>query len=524
MPGKKTIETEPSVKAADDEKALRLIADLVEYAKQKLYLNKYDAVYATNQLLAEFGFGAPSAETGNPGELQSDILDPLVAYAVERGLTAPEDALLYETRIMGYVTPSPGQVITTFDDIAASKGAEAATKYLCDVSVNSNYIRMTDIKKNLKWNAKYPEGDLTITVNLAKPEKSNADVARAKAMPQTGYPKCLLCLENLGYHGNARHPARETIRIVPMYLNDEPWFMQFSPYVYFDEHCIAVSETHHPMAITDSTFVRLMDFTDLFPHFFLGSNADLPIVGGSILAHEHYQGGRKALPMFSRPVREHYVIPESPDLSVGILDWYNSVIRLSSSSRASVQRAASRILEIWRSYSDESVGVLAHTDAPHNTITPIACKESGQYVLYLILRNNRTDEKHPYGIFHPTEDMHNIKKEGIGLIEAMGTFILPGRLQEECRRIREILTSGQAPDFQSISAPDHPLSKHFDMIVQLVSEYGTSNTNADANKAIVERINSTCVKILKCTAVFKSDASGKEAFGRFMNRIGAEKA
>ena len=524
MPRKKTIDTETPAAAISDEKALSLIADLVEYAKRKLYLNKYDAVYAENQLLAEFGFSAPLAEKGGePGELQKDILDPLIKYAEERGLTTPEDALLYETKLMGYVTPAPGEVITAFDDIASAKGPEAATAYLYDISVNSNYIRMTDIRKNLKWNAKLPSGDLTITINLAKPEKSNADVARAKAMPQTGYPKCMLCLENLGYHGNPRHPARETIRIVPMYLNDEPWFMQFSPYVYFDEHCIAVSESHHPMAITDATFVRLTDFTDMFPHYFLGSNADLPIVGGSILAHEHYQGGKKVLPMFSRPVREHYAVADSPDVSVDILDWYNSVIRLSSVSRASILRMASRILEIWRSYSDESVGVLAHTDAPHNTITPIACKENGRYVLYLILRNNRTDEKHPYGIFHPTEDMHNIKKEGIGLIEAMGTFILPGRLQSECIKIREILSGGAAPDFKALSDPEHPLSKHFDMIVQLVSEYGTSLSQKEADKAIVERINSTCVKILECTAVFKSDDAGREAFARFMNRIGAEK-
>ena len=524
MPRKKAIVTGAEAPVIDDERANTLVANLVEYAKKKLYLGKYDAVYALNQLIAEFGFAAPASPDDNIGELQTDILDPLVGYAIERGLTAPEDALLYETKIMGYVTPAPGEVISRFDDIASSAGAEKATKYLNEISVNSNYIRMADISKNLRWNAKFPSGDLTITINLAKPEKSNAEVARAKSMPQTGYPKCMLCLENLGYHGNPRHPARETIRIVPMYLNDEPWFMQFSPYVYFDEHCIAISENHHPMKISDETFVRLMDFTDMFPRYFLGSNADLPIVGGSILAHEHYQGGRKVLPMFTRPARRRFVDPEREDIAIDILDWYNSVIRLSSVRRDSVQEVASRILAAWRSYSDESVGVLAYTgDEPHNTVTPIAAKENGQYVLYMILRNNRTDEKHPYGIFHPTEDMHNIKKEGIGLIEAMGTFILPGRLQGECVKIREILSSGAPADFKALSDPDDPLSKHFDMIVQLVSEYGTSLTKAEANKAIIDRINSTCVKILECTAVFKNDSAGAAAFDRFLCHVGAVK-
>lgn len=518
MPRTKKIDTETAA-GADVENVKVLLSTLVEYAKDKLYLGRFDAVYALNQLLARFKMDAPAAAMRPIPDFQTGILDPLVDYAVKAGLTTEDEKLLFETEIMGYVTPAPGEVIAHFDALCSMEGAQKATQYLNELAVGSNYVRMADINKNIRWVATLPEGNLTITINLSKPEKSNAEVAKQKLLPQTGYPKCMLCLENLGFHGSLRHPARETIRIIPMYLNDEPWFMQFSPYVYFDEHVIAISETHHPMQISDETFIRLMDFTEMFPHYFLGSNADLPIVGGSILAHEHYQGGKKVLPMFQRPIRKHFASDNYQSVAIDTLDWYNSVIKLSGKNREEIQAAAHDILAAWRNYSDESVGVLAHTDAPHNTITPIACRENDVYVLYLILRNNRTDEKHPYGIFHPTEDMHNIKKEGIGLIEAMGTFILPGRLQKELCGVAEILTSVNIPDYKALSDPENPLSKHFDMIIQMVSEFGTSLTAKQAREAIIARVNATCQKILECTAVFKKTEQGQQAFERFLNSV-----
>ena len=523
MPRTKKTDTE-TVTAPDAENVKTLLSTLVEYAKEKLYLGKYDAVYALNQLIARFGTDSPAAPLPSIPDLQTGILDPLVEYAVKTGLTTAEEKLLFETEIMGYVTPAPGEVIAHFDALCSTEGAPKATQYLNELAVNSNYVRMADINKNIRWTAALPEGNLTVTINLSKPEKSNAEVARQKLLPQTGYPKCMLCLENLGFHGSLRHPARETIRIIPMYLNDEPWFMQFSPYVYFDEHVIAVSESHHPMQITDETFVRLMDFVEMFPHYFLGSNADLPIVGGSILAHEHYQGGKKVLPMFQRPARKHFASENYKSVAIDTLDWYNSVIRLSGKKRDEIQAAAHDILSAWRNYSDEGQNILAHTDAPHNTVTPIAAAENDTYILYLILRNNRTDEKHPYGIFHPTEDMHNIKKEGIGLIEAMGTFILPGRLQKELSAISEILSCGKLPDYKGLSDPENPLSKHFDMIIQMVSEHGTSLTAEQAHEAIVARVNDTCRRILECTAVFKNTADGQAAFEKFLNSVSVTEA
>ena len=496
------------------------VANLIEYAKDKLSLDFFDAVYAQNSLLALLKLTEPGTPDEILPDFQTGIVDVIVNYAIEQGIADPKAPLLFETKVLGCVTPAPSVVIRQFDALAANKGIECATKYLNDISVANNYIRMPDIKKNIKWTAECPNGDLTITINLSKPEKSNEQVALERSLPQTNYPKCMLCLENLGFEGTYRHPARETIRIIPMYLQDELWFMQFSPYVYFDNHCIAISATHQPMSITPLTFRRLMDFTELFPHYFLGSNADLPIVGGSILAHEHYQGGKKVLPMFNRPVRKAFKHPKYKSVNVGILDWYNSVVKLSGENRKEIEKVADDILALWRKYTDESVGVLAETTAPHNTITPIATMEGDTYNLYLILRNNRTDETHPYGIYHPTEDMHNIKKEGIGLIEAMGTFILPGRLASEITKIVEILSGKNELDFAQLSDANNPLSKHFAMIMQLVNDYGTANSAEKAEEAVVKYVNDTCVKILECTAVFKNTEEGQNAFEKFLNTLG----
>ncbi len=495
------------------------VANLVAYAKLNLDLDKYDAVYAHNRLLAELKLTEPEIADEILPDFQTGIVDPIVEYAVENGLADARAKLLFETKILGLVTPSPSYIISKFNAIKETEGVEAATSYLNKISVNNNYIRLPDIKKNIKWTASIPTGDLTITINLSKPEKTPEQIELEKSMPQANYPRCMLCLENLGFEGNFRHPARETIRILPMQLAGENWFMQYSPYVYFDNHCIGVSETHQPMAITPKTFKRLLDFVSLFPHYFMGSNSDLPIVGGSILAHEHYQGGAKVLPMFTRPNRKEFKIASHSDVSVSILDWYNSVIKLSGTNRDAIEDVAANVLASWRTYTDESVGIYANTYALHNTITPIATMENGNYCLYLILRNNRTDDEHPYGIYHPTEDMHNIKKEGIGLIEAMGTFILPGRLSKEIDDMVNVLKGNvSVQDIADSSA----LAKHKDMIISIQNEIGLNVSEELAREAIVNYINKTCVKILECTGVFKNTEKGQNAFEKFLNSLNIE--
>lgn len=498
------------------------IANLVEYAKDKLLLSDLDAIYAQNQLMPIFGITEPEASSYSPDmPLQDKILTPIVRYTVKNKITEEEDALLFETKLMGLVTPAPSAVVAQFDAIAANEGIAAATDYLNDLSVNNNYIRMADISKNVRWTAPNPKGDLTITINLSKPEKDNKQVEREKLLPQSSYPKCMLCLECLGFNGNAKRPARETLRVVPIYLADEPWYFQYSPYVYYDQHCIAFSAVHAPMSVTPLTFKRLLDFTELFPHYFIGSNADLPIVGGSILAHEHYQGGKKVLPMFSRPARLAVFGDQFPNVKACILDWYNSVIKLTSFDRVQLEALSAKILAAWRTYNEPLCNIVSQTTAPHNTVTAIATYEEDEgYGIYMILRNNRTDSDHPDGIFHPTADMFNIKKEGIGLIEAMGTFILPGRLYNETREIIKILTGESPLNFAEISSDENPLSKHLGMIAQLTNDFGTALTEEKAEEVVVNYINNVCFKILNCTAVFKDDENGQKGFRKFLMCVG----
>ncbi|MDD4316636.1 MAG: UDP-glucose--hexose-1-phosphate uridylyltransferase [Clostridia bacterium] len=487
------------------------IENLLYYAKDKLNLSFEDAIYAKNQLLELFNV-ENTFEIADRVDLQTEILNPMVAYAVEKGLTAPESALRFETKIMGLVTPAPSIVIEEFSDLFSVSAADA-TDYLYKLSVSNNYIRMSDIKKNIRWMTSGENGEVGITINLAKPEKDPKQVLAEKNQTTDKYPKCMLCLENLGFAGTLTHPARQTLRYAPITLNGEAWHLQYSPFVYYDEHCIALSDRHIPMKIDENSFARLLDFVGAFPHYFMGSNADLPIVGGSILSHDHYQGGRKVLPMFYRPLKKQ--LSSVLDASIAIRDWYNSVVHVSSRNKFRALELANQIYTRWQSYTDESVGILAYTNAPHNTVTPIASMNSkGEYCLDLILRNNRTDEKNPFGIYHPTEDMHNIKKEGIGLIEAMGLFILPGRLKAEINDIINLLASGNI-DFRAINE-DERLSKHFGLIAQIANNLGAQCDKKSARDAVIDYINQTCIKILECTAVFKNNKQGELAFDRFL--------
>ena len=389
-------------------------------------------------------------------------------------------------------------------------------------SVNSNYIRKVDIDKNIGWKVANPRGDIMITINLSKPEKDPKAILAAKNAPQTAYPKCMLCKECVGFSGNAARPARQTLRTIPIILNNEVWHFQFSPYVYFENHCIALSDEHRPMHIDADTFERMFDFVELFPDYFIGSNADLPIVGGSILSHDHYQGGSKVLPEMSAPSKKFFTHSSFENVKVSIVDWYNSVIRLEGKDRKEVKELAAHILKCWREYSDKNVDISAKTrNEPHNTVTPIArFNDENHYVIDMILRNNRTDKAHPFGIFHPTEDLHNIKKEGIGIIEALGLFILPGRLASEAHGIRDILTGKTPLDFKALSDESNPLSKHIGMIAQLANDFGTSLTEEEAATRVTDYINDACVRILDCTAVFKHDEKGEQAFDRFMTYCG----
>ena len=499
-----------------------LIESLLFYATVKLFLSEEDAILARNNLLDLFSIDEPGQASSDLAELQSEILTPLAGLAISSGLITEEERLLFESKIMGLVTPAPSAVIGEFDFISAREGTQAATDYLRGISIASNYIRAEDIEKNIKWTAPGELGDLIITINLAKPEK-DAKLIEREAKDSSGYPKCLLCPTNMGFKGTLTRPPRHALRIIPLFLNDEKWYLQYSPYVYYKDHIIVLTAEHRPMVVGTDTFIELLDFVKLFPHFFCGSNAALPIVGGSILSHEHFQGGGKGLPMLKRSAKADFVHKDFPNVQLHLLDWYNSVVRLSSVDSEELINCASYFLDFWKDYSDESVNIIASSgQVPHNTVTPIASINNKKYILDLILRNNRTDDTHPYGIFHPTEDMHNIKKEGIGLIEAMGIFILPGRLNEEMKQIAAILQGSKPLDFKALSQ-DAMLEKHFNMIVQLASDNGCKLSGEDANKAITEYINDTCRKILECTAVFKNNKEGQAAFLKFMDKAGCKK-
>lgn len=502
-----------------DQDTLKLkLRQLVDYAKDNLSLRAEDEAFVTNSLLSTFSLGAPAQQSAPYGDFQSDIVDPIVEYAVQNGMAKDEERLLFETKLLGIVTPAPSSVVDKFDTIAANKGVKAATDWLFGLSVNNNYIRKVDIQKNIKWEHVGKFGKIGITINLSKPEKDPKQIALAKLMPKTGYPSCLLCPENVGYAGNLNHPARQTLRIIPIKLGGEDWSIQYSPYQYYNEHIIALSNEHRPMLVNSDTLYRLLDFVDTFPHYFIGSNAALPIVGGSILTHDHYQGGSKVLPMFEAGIRKNYVGNKYKNVSISIADWYNSVVRVSGKNKFELHEVASDILNCWANWTDESVNVICNTGEQHNAVTPIARKEGGDYIIDMILRNNRTDEAHPYGIFHPEEKLHNIKKEGIGIIEVMGLFILPGRLKAELEVIKDYICGNKNIDFKELNDTENPMYKHAQTIIQLVNDHGDNRDRAYADRVVTDYVNNACEQILECTAVFKNDEKGQTAFEKFIEQ------
>ncbi|MDB4868902.1 MAG: UDP-glucose--hexose-phosphate uridylyltransferase [Cohnella sp.] len=504
----------------------RHIDRLVAFALTNGLIEPLDADAARNALLDLFRLNEPAEEeAGSADELLPDspvpLLKPLLDAAQSLGLL-PDDTLtsrdLLDARIMALLLPRPSDTNRLFLHQKREKGIAAATEWFYKLNIDSNYIRMDRIRKNGYWRHMIPDGELEITINLSKPEKNPREISRLKTLPPAHYPKCLLCKENVGYAGRPDHPARQNLRILPISLQGESWYFQYSPYVYYNEHSIVLREEHVPMTISPATFARLLDFVELFPHYFIGSNADLPIVGGSILNHDHFQAGRHVFPMEKAEVLEWFNVKGESGVQAGIVRWPLTVLRLRSNDRHALLRISTTVLARWRHYSDVEADILAYTDqTPHNTITPIArLRDNGEYELDLVLRNNRTSAEHPDGIFHPHQPLHHIKKENIGLIEVMGLAVLPGRLQEELAAIGSMLNGRQAYDPSALESAEHPLNKHAVWISQLILEHGTSQTAAEADGILQAAVGDKFYAVLRDCGVFKTDIQGQQALRRFL--------
>ena len=456
----------------------------------------------------------PSDEP-QPDDIE-EILKGILEYAVENGLcddniTAKD---IFDTRIMGAITPMPREIIRTFWEKYENDPVEA-TDWYYKFSCDTDYIRRYRIKKDMRWKYECEYGELDVTINLSKPEKDPKAIAAARNAPQTAYPKCQLCCENEGYAGRMNHPARANHRIIPIKICGADWYWQYSPYVYYNEHCIVLNEEHIPMKIDKSAFEKLLDFVRIFPHYFVGSNADLPIVGGSILSHEHFQGGHYTFAMEKAAIREKVVFKGFEDIIAGIVNWPMSVIRLCGADSARVAELADKILGFWRGYSDEKVGVIAFSDGqPHNTITPIARRRGENYELDLVLRCNITTDEHPLGVFHPHADKHHIKKENIGLIEVMGLAVLPSRLKQELSDLAKAAVSGK-----DISENEN-LSKHAEWLEELKKEYAFTKENA--MDIILKETGKVFAEVLEDAGVYKNTPEGQKAFIDFINEVNKE--
>ena len=489
------------------------ISALVDYAISKGLISFADKIYATNKILEILNLDEYEEPVNCPELELEEILKGLLDFAVERGII--EDNIvardLFDTKLMGALTPRPSEVISQFLENYC-ESPKAATDYYYKLSCDSDYIRRYRVNKDMKWQVETDYGMLDITINLSKPEKDPKAIAAAKNAVQCGYPKCLLCKENEGYAGRSNHPARQNHRIIPIEINDTAWFLQYSPYVYYNEHCIVFNAEHTPMAINTATFKKLLDFVKLFPHYFVGSNADLPIVGGSILTHDHFQGGNYEFAMAKAPIETEINFTGFEDVKAGIVKWPMSVIRIASKDTDRLIALADKILTAWRGYTDESAFVHAETNGePHNTITPIARQRDGVFELDLVLRNNITTEEHPLGVYHPHAELHHIKKENIGLIEVMGLAVLPSRLKAELLEIENLLIEGKD------IAPDCPLYIHNDWVHELKTKYTFNAENtADILKAEVGKVFS---KVLEHAGVYKRNDEGKAAFMRFVDSV-----
>jgi len=492
-----------------------LIAQLVQYGKEKGLVAKEDEIYTINRLL-EILHLDEYKETVCEEEMKlEDILAQIMDWAYENGVMQENSVVyrdLFDTKLMGALVPAPSVVIKKFRELY-KESPKKATDFYYDFSCNTDYIRRYRIAKDRKWKAETEYGTLDITINLSKPEKDPKAIAAAKNAKQSAYPKCLLCKENEGYAGRIDHPARQSHRIMPVEIDGKPWGFQYSPYVYYNEHCILFNKEHTPMKIDESAFRKLLDFIRQFPHYFIGSNADLPIVGGSILAHEHFQGGHYEFAMERAGIKKEITIPGFEQIEAGIVNWPMSVIRIRHTDAGLLVKAASHILESWRKYTDEDFFIYAQTDGePHNTITPIARMRDGKYEFDLVLRNNITTKKHPLGVFHPHQELHHIKKENIGLIEVMGLAVLPARLKNEMKRLGEFIVAGK--DISS----DEELAKHADWVETFIGSYD-SVTQENVEEILQKEIGEVFKKVLEHAGVYKNTKQGMEGFMRFISGL-----
>ena len=489
------------------------ITELVNYGIRSGLVSELDRVYTTNRLVELLELDEYTSPENEPAARELHlILEDIMSWAFEHGVmtsdtTASKD--LFDTKITGILTPAPSVVIGRFNALYKSSAKEA-TDWYYEFSKATNYIRTDRIAKDVKWVTPTEFGDIDITINLSKPEKDPRDIAAAGKAKSTSYPKCLLCPENEGYAGSLTHPARQNHRIIPITLDGEDYYLQYSPYVYYNEHCIILNKEHIPMVINRSTFKKLLSFVEQFPHYTAGSNADLPIVGGSILSHDHFQGGAYTFPMAKAGYRSTFTIPEYGDLTAGIVNWPMSVIRLQGIDIERITDCADMILTKWRSYTDEDAFIFAETDGvPHNTITPIARKNNeGRFELDLVLRNNITTDEHPMGVYHPHAEYHHVKKENIGLIEVMGLAVLPARLKNEMALMEDAILNGK--DIRAIEE----ISKHADWIDEWRADYDLSTADK-INDALKIEIGKLFAKILGCAGVYKND----EDFMRFVKAL-----
>lgn len=491
------------------------VQELINYAINNELISSEDEYVVRNSILDILKLNEWNTPVITNSERSVDeILNEITDYACENGII--EDTAvwrdLFDTRIMGVLTPMPHEVNKTFRE-HYSKSPECATKWYYDFSQKLNYVRAGRIAKDLKWTYDSDFGVLDITINRSKPEKDPKDIAAAKNAVASKYPKCQLCAENAGFAGSLTHPARQNLRPVPMKVGGENWFIQYSPYGYYNEHCIVFNENHVPMKIDESVFDKLFDILDILPHYFVGSNADLPIVGGSILSHEHFQGGNYTFAMGKAPVEKNFVLSEFPNVNAGILKWPMSVIRLKSKDRKELAAACNYVLENWREYSDPSAEVYAYTDeVPHNTVTPISRMNGDFYECDLVLRNNLTTDERPFGVFHPNESLHHIKKENIGLIEVMGLAVLPSRLAVELKELKTVMLDNA--DIEN----DPKICSHAEWAKEVINKHPEFSAD-NAEEILKYEVGAVFEKVLLDAGVFKRNEKGKNAFERFINTL-----
>lgn len=504
------------------------ILELAEYGLTTGLIEKEDKTYTINRLMEllevddiedsvfeEFAKREPMTQESAEAALEG-ILEDMMSYAYDKGIMKENSIVykdLFDTKIMGCLVARPSEIRAKFKDLYENESSLAATDYFYKLSCDSNYIRRQRIKKDQKWTTDTEYGTLDVTINLSKPEKDPKAIAAAKNAKQSAYPKCQLCAENEGYAGRVNHPARQNHRIIPVTINNSDWYFQYSPYVYYNEHCIVFNSKHTPMKIERATFGKLLDFVTNFPHYFVGSNADLPIVGGSILTHDHFQGGHYTFAMAKAPIEKEISFKGYEDVRAGIVKWPMSVIRISGADKDRLIDLADKILVAWRGYTDEEAFIFAETDGePHNTITPIARRRGENYELDLVLRNNITTEEHPLGVYHPHAHLHHIKKENIGLIEVMGLAVLPARLKDEMAELADAIINGR--DLRSTET----LASHAEWAEGFLPKYDKVD-ESNVMDIIHEEMGQVFKEVLECAGVYKCTEEGRKAFMRFVESV-----